>query len=102
MDTLETVLTLSVPASSIGLVVAGVYELRRQRRKGGTGAPVTATYVNEFTAIFYGSKRTQLDHRDSTSLLRDDQHQGDKPWPDDLTQGIVLERRPRPPGDAQA
>lgn len=35
--------------------------------------------VNEYTALFYGTKRQELDHRDSWSMMRDDEAQGAPP-----------------------
>ncbi|MBM7775576.1 hypothetical protein JOD54_005780 [Actinokineospora baliensis] len=90
MNTVELVLSLSIPAATVGMVAFGVYELRRRKNRGGDGAPVTATYVNEFTAIFYGTKRMELDHRDSMSMMREEDAQGDRPW--DLSGGITLDR----------
>ncbi|GAA3048148.1 DUF6191 domain-containing protein [Actinokineospora globicatena] len=92
MTPLELILSLSIPASSLGVVAFGVHELRRRKNKGLDGAPLTATYVNEFTALFYASKRMELDHRDTMSMMREEDSSGARPW--DLTNGIVLPRRP--------
>ncbi|SDD79185.1 DUF6191 domain-containing protein [Actinokineospora iranica] len=91
MDTTELVLSLAIPGSTLLLVAAGVCELRRQRRRGRSGTPVTATYVNEFTAIFYGAKRMELDHRDSMSMMREEDAQGGPPgYGVDLERGVVV------------
>ncbi|WP_018683564.1 DUF6191 domain-containing protein [Actinokineospora enzanensis] len=93
MDTLEAVLTWSIPLSTLTVVGVGVYEMRRQKRRNKHGTPVTATYINEFTAMFYGTKRVELDHRDSTSLLREEDAQGAPPG-SDPAQGVIYVRRP--------
>ncbi|SES21682.1 DUF6191 domain-containing protein [Actinokineospora terrae] len=90
MNTVEVVLSLSIPGSTVALVALGTYELRRRRTKGLDGTRVTATYVNEFTALFYGSKRMELDHRDTMSMMREEDSSAARPW--DLTNGITLAR----------
>jgi hypothetical protein len=35
--------------------------------------------VNEYTALFYGTKRRELDHRDAWSMMRDEEAQGAPP-----------------------
>ena len=35
--------------------------------------------VNEYTALFYGTKRRELDHRDTWSMMREDDDQGAPP-----------------------
>ncbi|PPK65465.1 hypothetical protein CLV40_114117 [Actinokineospora auranticolor] len=94
MDTLETVLTWSIPVSTLTVVAVGVYELRRQKRRDKSGTPVTATYINEFTAMFYGTKRMELDHRDSMSMMRDEEAQGGPPGGNDLDHGIQVRLPP--------
>jgi Family of unknown function (DUF6191) len=93
VSTVELVLSLSIPGVVVLMVAVGVYELVRQRRRKRVGTPVTATYLNEFTAMFYGTKRVELDNRDSTSMLREEDAQGAPPWLDvDLDRGIVVLR----------
>ncbi|SDI61336.1 hypothetical protein SAMN05192558_106283 [Actinokineospora alba] len=83
-----------IPIPVLLLVAVGVYELRAQRWRKRPGTPISATYVNEFTAIFYGTKRTELDHRDSMSLMREDDAQGAPPGLGvDLDRGIVVLER---------
>ena len=74
----------------VAMVAAGGYELLRQKRRNKAGTPLTATYVNEFTAIFYGTKRTELDHRDSMSMMREEDAESAPPnVAVDLDNGIV-------------
>jgi hypothetical protein len=35
--------------------------------------------VSEYTALFYGTKRRELDHRETWSMMRDEQAQGAPP-----------------------
>ncbi|HVK23690.1 MAG TPA: DUF6191 domain-containing protein [Actinokineospora sp.] len=94
MGTIETVLAWSVPGGTLLMVAVGGYELRQHRRRKRAGTPVTATYVNEFTAMFYGSKRMELDHRDSVSLMAEDDAEGAPPNHGvDLDRGVVVLRR---------
>lgn len=74
----------------VAMVAAGMYELIRQRRRKRVGTPLTATYVNEFTALFYGTKRMELDHRDSMSMMREEDEDGAPPTVGiDLDSGVV-------------
>jgi hypothetical protein len=80
-----------IPIPVLLLIAVGIYELRTKKRPG---TPISATYVNEFTAIFYGTKRTELDHRDSMSLMREDDAQGAPPGLGvDLDRGVVVLER---------
>lgn len=69
---MTTVLEFSIPGGVLLLVAYGMFELHRQKVRKQPGTPVTATYVNEFTAIFYGSKRAELDERDTWSMWREE------------------------------
>lgn len=92
-----TVLEWSIPGSALALVSLWVFELVRRRRRGRTGTPLSAAYVDEFTAVFYGTKRIELNHRDSVSMMRDEQAQGAPPRLGvDLDAGVVVVR-PEPP-----
>lgn len=78
-----------IPIPVLLLIAVGIYELRTKKR-----TPISATYINEFTAIFYGTKRTELDHRDSMSLMREDDAQGAPPGLGvDLDRGVVVLER---------
>ena len=81
-----------IPGGVLLLVAVGAYELRpsKQRRKPGT--PLSATYVNEITALFYGSKRTELEHRESMSMMREEDSEGAPPLGVDLDRGTVVLR----------
>ncbi|MEV4314119.1 DUF6191 domain-containing protein [Actinocrispum sp. NPDC049592] len=93
-----TALALIGPAAVLLLIVVGGYELWRQKRRKKIGTPLAATYVNEVTAMFYGTKRMELDHRDSMSMMRDEDAEGAPPHT-----GVDLERgtwNPRQSRDA--
>ncbi|HJQ44920.1 MAG TPA: DUF6191 domain-containing protein [Amycolatopsis sp.] len=74
-----TVFEWSIPLSVLLMVGVGVVETLRHRHRKLRGAPVTATYINEFTAVFYGTKRRELEHRDAMSMMRDEDAQGAPP-----------------------
>ncbi|MFC5285707.1 DUF6191 domain-containing protein [Actinokineospora guangxiensis] len=86
----ETVLGWSIPGITLAMVAVGLWELRGQKRRGKAGTPLTATYVDEFTAIFYGTKRWELDHRDTQSMMREEDAQGGPPLGVDLDAGTVV------------
>lgn len=68
------------PLSIILLMIVGIYESRaRKAGKRKNYRTLSATYADEVTALFYGSKRMQLDHRDSMSMMRDEESQGAPP-----------------------
>ena len=90
---MELVLSLCVPGVVALMVGVGLFELWRQRRGKRVGTPLSATYVNEFTAMFYGSKRVELESRASMSMMREEDEQGAPPWlQGDLDRGIVVLR----------
>ena len=67
-----------------------------------TGKRLSATYVDEYTAIFYGTKRMELNHRDSVEMLREEDAQGAPPRLGvDLDRGVVV-LRPDDPGSGPA
>jgi hypothetical protein len=90
---METWLGLAVPGGVLLLVAVGAYELRPRKQRKRPGTPLSATYVNEFTALFYGTKRMELDHRDSMSLMREEDAEGAPPGLGvDLDRGVVVLR----------
>jgi hypothetical protein len=92
----------SIPGGMILLVAVGMFELWREKRRKRTGKRMSATYVDEYTAMFYGSKRMELDHRDSVEMLREEDAQGAPPWLGiDLDRGVVV-LRPADPGSGPA
>jgi hypothetical protein len=83
-------LAFSIPGGVLLLVAVGLYETRRRSK-----TRLAATYVDEITAMFYGTKRMELDHRDSIMMLRDEDAEGAPPGRVDLDTGTVFVR----PGD---
>jgi Family of unknown function (DUF6191) len=71
-------LSLGIPGGVLLLVAVGAYEVLRKRRHR-SGPMLSEAYVNEFAALFYGTKRMELDHRDSMSMMRDEDAQGAPP-----------------------
>lgn len=95
---MNTILAFAIPGGVVLMVATGVFELVRQKRRRRSGAPITATYIDEYTAMFYGTKRIELDHRDSMSMMRDEEAEGAPPTMGiDLDRGIVVLR----PDDGQ-
>ncbi|MFI9009040.1 DUF6191 domain-containing protein [Actinosynnema sp. NPDC053489] len=98
MDAVETVLAWSIPGGTLSVVGVAVYELLRQRRRKRKGTPLATTTVNEITAMFYGSKRMELEHRDSVAVMREEEAQGAPPRRVDLDRGVVVLRPDPGPG----
>jgi hypothetical protein len=88
-------LAASIPGGVLVLLAIGTAELVRskiRRKRGGAAkaTPLSGTYADELTAMFLGTKRAELDHRDSWSMMRDEQEQGAPPWLGvDLARGTV-------------
>lgn len=75
---MANMLAWTIPGWVLLLMAVALYEaLTRRRRRRRT--PISGTFTDEFTALFYGTKRMELDHRDSVSMLRDEQAQGVPP-----------------------
>ena len=84
----------SIPGGVVLLVVVAVFELWREKRRRRTGKRLSATYVDEVTAMFYGTKRMELNHRDSAEMLREEDADGAPPrFGVDLDRGTVVVRR---------
>ena len=83
-------LELALPGSVVLLMVVGLYETRARRNGKRKERTLSATYVNEVTAFFYGTKRMELEHHDSMSMMRDEESQGAPPeYGVDLDRGVV-------------
>lgn len=78
----------SIPGWVILLVLVAVYELTVNKRRRRRRTPISGTFTDEFTALFYSTKRLELDHRESVSMLRDEQDRGAPPLV-----GLDLDRR---------
>ena len=84
-------LSLGIPGVVLLAVALWVYEVLQQRRGKRRGTPLSTTYVNELTAIFHGTKRVQLNHQASVSLLREQDPQGAPPGLTvDLDRGVAV------------
>ncbi|MEU1547471.1 DUF6191 domain-containing protein [Nocardia sp. NPDC005745] len=76
---MASVLQWWIPGWVILLVLVAVYELTVNKRRRRRRTPVSGTFTDEFTALFYATKRMELDHRESVSMLRDEQDEGAPP-----------------------
>lgn len=83
-------MALTGPAAVVLLILVGSWELVRVKRRKQTGTPLAETYVNEVTAMFYGTKRIELDHRDTVSMMREQDAQGAPPSGVDLDAGTAV------------
>lgn len=100
--TMMTLFEWSIPGGVILLVLVAVFELWREKRRKRTGKRLSATYVDEVTATFYGTKRMELNHRDSVEMLREEDADGAPPrFGVDLDRGTVVVR-PDAPGSGTA
>ncbi|WP_345493809.1 DUF6191 domain-containing protein [Nocardia callitridis] len=80
------------------LLVVAVFELTVNKRRKQRKTPVSGTFTDEFTALFYSTKRMELDHRASVAMLRDEQAEGAPPFGVDFTSGTVtLSSKPTTP-----
>ncbi|MFD9895383.1 DUF6191 domain-containing protein [Amycolatopsis sp. NPDC059027] len=98
MAGLGTWLGLGIPASAAVLVAVGAYEMRPSNGRKRLRARLSSTYVEEVTAFLYGTKRTELDHRDSVEMTLDEDVQGAPPNTRiDLDRGVAVLRPENPP-----
>jgi uncharacterized protein DUF6191 len=89
------ILAFALPGGVLLLVLVGAYETHRRRTH--PGRTLSETYVNEITALFYGTKRNELKQRDSWSMMREDEAQGAPPATGvDLDRGVVVLRPDAP------
>ncbi|KAA5831231.1 hypothetical protein F1721_21045 [Saccharopolyspora hirsuta] len=87
---------LGIPGTTLLLVAVGGYELVQKKRGKRSGTPLAGTYVDEVTALFHGTKRMELEHRDSTSMMRDEEADGAPAHGVDLDRGKIVLRREEP------
>lgn len=88
---MQTVYLWLIPLPVVLLVFVGLLELRQHRRDRRRGTPLSGTFTNELTAMFYGTKRVELDHRQSMSLMAEQEAQGAPPGDRiDLDSGSVI------------
>jgi hypothetical protein len=83
-------LSFSIPGGVLLLMALAAFELAPRKRRKRAGTPLSATTFNEITAFLYGTKRMELDHRDTQSLMREEDAQGAPPRMGvDLERGVV-------------
>jgi len=88
-----TWLGLAIPGSVLLLMAVAAFEMRPNGRKR-LKKRLSTTYVDEMTAFLYGTKRMELDNRETMSMLLDgDVAQGAPPGHDiDLDRGVAVLR----------
>jgi hypothetical protein len=94
-----TWLGLALPGGVVILLVMAAIELRPRKNGSRFKARLSATYIEETTAFLYGTKRRELEHRETMSMLVEQDAEGAPPWRDvDLERGIA---RIRPRSEPQ-
>jgi hypothetical protein len=79
----------------LGFTLLGTYEVIRHALNRKPRKSIYAPVDDQITMLLTGSKRIELAHRDSISMMRDDEDQGGPPLGVDLDSGTVsLPRRP--------
>ncbi|WP_439382773.1 DUF6191 domain-containing protein [Amycolatopsis lexingtonensis] len=92
-----TWLGVALPGGVVILLVMAAIELRPRKDGSRFKARLSATYIEETTAFLYGTKRRELEHRETMSMLVEQDAEGAPPWRDvDLDAGIA---RIRPRSD---
>ena len=94
-----TWLGLALPGGVVILLVMAAIELRPRKNGSRFKARLSATYLDETTAFLYGTKRRELEHRETMSMLVEQDADGAPPLRDvDLDRGIArLRPRSDPP-----
>ncbi|HEY4459044.1 MAG TPA: DUF6191 domain-containing protein [Pseudonocardiaceae bacterium] len=69
-------LAIGIP---VAILLGLSYLIVRHLSGKHTKRSFTEITVSEYTALFYGTKRRELDHRDSWSMMRDGEAQGAPP-----------------------
>jgi len=94
-----TWLGLALPGGVVILLVMAAIELRPRKNGSRFKARLSATYLDETTAFLYGTKRRELEHRETMSMLVEQDADGAPPLRDvDLDRGIArLRPRSGPP-----
>ena len=91
-----TWLGLALPGGVVILLVMAAIELRPRKSGSRFKARLSATYIEETTAFLYGTKRRELEHRETMSMLVEQDADGAPPRRDvDLDAGTAV-LRPRP------
>lgn len=93
---MASVLQWWIPGWIILLMLVALYELAVGRRRKRRRTPISGTFTDEFTALFYSTKRMELDHRESVSMLRDEEADGAPPFGVDLDRHTVVLRPEQP------
>ncbi|MEU4250780.1 DUF6191 domain-containing protein [Amycolatopsis sp. NPDC026612] len=94
-----TWLGLALPGGVVILLVMAAVELRPRKNGSRFKARLSSTYLEETTAFLYGTKRRELEHRETMSMLVEQDAEGAPPLRDvDLDAGIArIRARSDPP-----
>lgn len=102
-----TFVFMTIPGLVIALIFfaaidrMGLWANRRLRlpwRRGEDGRAISAVSLDEMDALFYATKRYELDQRRSSLMLRDEENDGAPPHSEvDLETGTAIIRRPSHP-----
>jgi hypothetical protein len=95
-----TWLGLALPGGVLLLMAVAAFEMRPNGRKR-LKKRLSTTYMDEMTAFLYGTKRRELDNRETMSMLLDgDIAQGAPPRHDiDLDRGVATLKSQHPDPD---
>lgn len=86
---------MGTPLPALLVLLFWLYD---RRRGAAPASGMSGTYTDEFTAVFYGTKRMELEHRQTMSMMRDEPEQSAPPWLRlDLPNGTA---KVRPPSDS--
>ncbi|HVX46690.1 MAG TPA: DUF6191 domain-containing protein [Mycobacteriales bacterium] len=73
---MSALVAIGIPLPAVLVLLFWLYDRRRGK---APAAGMSGTYTDEFTAVFYGTKRMELEHRQTVSMMRDDTEQGAPP-----------------------
>ncbi|MCR6488806.1 DUF6191 domain-containing protein [Amycolatopsis sp. OK19-0408] len=90
-----TWLGLALPGGVLILLVVAAVELRPRKRGSRFKARLSATYLDETTAFLYGTKRRELEHRETMSMLVETDADGAPPLRDVDLEAGTARIRPR-------
>ncbi|QRP50624.1 hypothetical protein I6J71_05775 [Amycolatopsis sp. FDAARGOS 1241] len=90
---MQVILSFALPLATLLLVLVGAWEVRPKKKPSRLKRRLSSTYLDEVTSFLYGTKRTELEHRDSVEMTLEEDAQGAPPLGDiDLDRGVVTLR----------
>jgi hypothetical protein len=89
----QIIMSIALPAATLLLVIVGAWEVRPGRKPSRLKRRLSSTYLDEVTSFLYGTKRNELEHRDSVEMTLDQDAQGAPPLGMiDLDRGVAIVR----------